>query len=133
MEHDRVIEKARQLGQAIADSETFIAMRAAEQAMMNDRGAVAVVSDYQEKKALVTKLISAEPLDKKALAEASAALSGAEEALNMHPLVLLARDRQKLFSDMMTVVNREIQSLVTGDVPDSCGGHCDTCGAGCRH
>lgn len=126
-----ILEKARELGQAIAASEEQLNMRAAEDAVMEDAQASALMREYSELKLEVQQMLETEAPDEEALAAKSDRLQEAQDQLNDLPLVQQMLETRGAFAQMMTQVNQVIQFMVTGETSD-CGGDCGGC-SGCAH
>ena len=132
---EKVLAQAELLAEAILSSEEYIRMRLAEQAAIADTSATELVSAYQERRAEVETILSANDLDHGELAKAGEALEAAEKALDDCAIIKDMRDSRADFSDMMNQVNALIKLVVTGEAPEEeaggCSGSCSSCGGGC--
>lgn len=126
-----ILEKARELGQAIAESEEQLNMRAAEDAVMEDAQASTLMREYSELKIEVQQMLESESPDEEALSAKSDRLQEAQDQLNDLPLVQRMLETRGEFAQMMAQVNQVIQFMVTGETSD-CGGDCGGC-SGCGH
>lgn len=127
-----ILEKARELGQAIAESDEQTNMRTAEDAVMEDAQASALMQEYSELKVQVQDMLESESPDEEALSQKSDRLQEAQDQLNALPLVQQMLETRGAFAQMMAQVNQVIQFMVTGETSD-CGGDCGGCGGGCGH
>ena len=126
-----ILEKARELGQAIAESEEQQKMQNAEAAVMQDAQASALMREFSDLKAEVQQMLGAESPDEETLQARSDRLQEVQDQLNELPLIQELLETRGAFSQMMSQVNQVIQYMVTGEVSD-CGGDCGGC-SGCGH
>lgn len=127
-----ILEKARELGLAIAESEEQKGMRTAEDAVMEDAQASSLMQEYSELKVQVQDMLESEAPDEQTLAEKSDRLQEVQDQLNDLPLVQRMLESRGAFAQMMAQVNQVIQFMVTGEEPSDCGGDCGGC-SGCGH
>ena len=131
----KVLEQAEKLAASILDSDAFIAMRLAEQAVTKDEGATRLIADFIEKRQQVEKMLSENNLDQGELARAGDEMDAAQKRMNDCPLIEKMQSARAEFTNMMNQVNALIRFVVTGETeqPESgCSGSCDSCG-GCNH
>ncbi len=131
----KVLEQAEQLAGSILDSEEFIRMRLAEQAVTKDEEATRLIADFIEKRQRVERLLSENDLDKGELATAGDEMEAAQKIMNAYPMIQAMQGARADFTSMMNKVNALIRFVVTGeaDQPQSgCSGSCDGCN-GCQH
>ena len=131
-ETGEVFLKARELGEAILQSEVHRRMKQAEAAAQANPEAAAATALYLEKRQAVEQLLSGENPDPARLAEAGMELEDAERAVNSLPGVQEMQEARKQFTDMMESVNGILNLIVNGKLEESrgCTGSCATCG-GC--
>ena len=131
---DAVMQKARELAQAIRESGEWRQMHEAEVAAAENSEAKAAVALVMDRRRLVESLLeSAEP-DPEAIAKAGAQLEEAEAAMNGLAVIEEVRQRRGEFTQMMNTVNQVLELIVSGKIPqdsEGCSGSCATCG-GCR-
>ncbi len=131
----KVLEQAEQLAGSILDSEEFIRMRIAEQAVTKDEEATRLIADFIEKRQRVENLLSSNNLDKGELSSASDDMDASQKKMNDYPMIKAMQTARADFTNMMNQVNTLIRFVVTGESeqPQSgCSGSCDGC-SGCSH
>lgn len=131
----KVLEQAEQLAGSILDSEQFIRMRLAEQAVTRDEEATRLIADFIEKRQRVENLLSQNNLDQGELAAAGDDMDAAQKKMNDCPMIQAMQSARTEFTNMMNQVNALIRFVVTGESeqPQSgCSGSCDSC-SGCAH
>jgi cell fate (sporulation/competence/biofilm development) regulator YlbF (YheA/YmcA/DUF963 family) len=129
---DKVLEQAEQLGEAILESEQYISMRLAEQAVMDDDAAQELILKYSQRKDAMQKALAAKPLNHDAIAKAGEAVKETEDLIGSHPLINAMREKSGEYQDMMQQVNAVISRIVNGE-PEGCSGSCEGCGGSCGH
>ena len=109
----KVTECARELGQAIVDSEEYKNMQLCEKAAMSDPAVAQAMSRYLEAK--------------------GQEMDDAQQALNQMPAVDAMTNARQAFSELMNQVNHVLEFMITGEVEQSggCSGNCASCG-GCH-
>ncbi len=131
----KVLEKAEQLAGSILDSDEFIRMRLAEQAVTKDEVGTRLIADFIEKRQRMENLLSQTNLDKGELVTAGDEMDAAQKKMNDYPMIQTMQTARADFTDMMNKVNALIRFVVTGETeqPQSgCSGSCDGC-SGCKH
>ncbi len=129
-----VLEQAEKLANAVLDSDEFITMRLAEEAVTRDAEATRLIADFIEKRNTVEKMLSENNLDQVSLLTASDAMDAAQKVMNAYPLIEKMQSARATFTDMMNKVNALIRFVVTGEteLPKSgCSGSCEGC-SGCK-
>ena len=121
-----IMEKAKELGMLIAESDELKNFKAAEDAQMADAAAQELMMAYYKKR---------EELAKKATKED---FEGIQDAMQMEFNKLCENENiknyleaQAAFSNMMQQVNSIISYFVAGKEEGGCTGSCSTCG-GCH-
>lgn len=129
---EKVLEQARLLAEAIAESDVYQHMRQCENDAMKDPEATQAISDFVEKRQKVESLLAEGNMDHAALAEASQAMEAAEKLVNQQPMVRAMQDARNQFTQMMDNVNQILRFIITGETGESggCSGSCESCG-GC--
>ena len=127
----KVTDCARELGQAIVDSEEYKAMQITETTAMNDPAVAAAMSRYLEAKDGMHAAMSAGNADE--IARFSQEMDDAQQTLNTMPAVDAMTTARQNFSELMNQVNRVLEFMITGEVEQSsgCTGNCASCG-GCH-
>lgn len=129
---EKVLEKARELAAAIAESPEFIAMRVAEQTVENDEAATQMFARYAEKKAELEAVTCQEDPNFEKMGELTKELNAIKEELQALPSAESAQVARHYFSKMMQTVNEELQKVLNPESA-SCSGNCASCSSSCGH
>lgn len=129
---EKVLEQARLLAEAIAESDVYQKMHQCENDAMKDAEATRAIADFVEKRQKVESLLAEGNMDHAALAEASKAMEDAEKKVNEQPKVRAMQEARGEFTQMMNNVNQILRFIITGETEDNsgCSGSCESCG-GC--
>lgn len=129
---EKVLEQARLLAEAIAESDVYQKMHQCENEAMKDAEATRAIADFVEKRQKVESLLAEGNMDHTALAEASKAMEDAEKKVNEQPKVRAMQEARGEFTQMMNNVNQILRFIITGEMEDNsgCSGSCESCG-GC--
>jgi len=130
-----VFEKARMLADAIAESQEYQAVQAAEEQVSGDKLATQMIAEIMEQRQKLEDLLTHEQPDHAQIATYGNALKDMEEMVGALPTVKAARQANTAFQQMMRQVNQTIQFIVTGETKEAercSSGGCDGC-AGCGH
>ena len=130
--NNNVNTQAELLGEAILASEQYIAMRLAEQAVVDNDEAQQLIQTYSQRKEAFQQELAKKPMDNDAMAKAGEAVHESEEEIGNHPLINRMREASAEYQDMMQQINSIIARIINGEPEEeSCGGCCDGC-AGCH-
>lgn len=130
----KVFELARELGEALANSEAYIRMQETEKAAMSDPAVSGRMTAYLEAKSSVENELSNEEPDREKLAEYSSQMQTAQNELNAMEAVQVMTQARQDFADMMKQVNQVLEFALTGKISSDeggCSGNCSSC-AGCH-
>ena len=129
---EKVLEQARLLAEAIAESDVYQKMHQCENDARKDAEATRASADFVEKRQKVESLLAEGNMDHTALAEASKAMEDAEKKVNEQPKVRAMQEARGEFTQMMNNVNQILRFIITGETEDNsgCSGSCESCG-GC--
>ena len=128
---EKVLEKAKELALAIAESPEFIAMRVAEQTVENDEVATQLFARYAEKKAELEAITCEDDPNFEKMGALTNELNAIKEELQALPSAEGAQVARMYFSKMMQAVNEELQKALNPE--GSCSGNCASCGSSCGH
>ena len=130
---NKVFELARELGEALANSEEYIRMQETENAAINDPSVSENMTAYLEAKSSVEEELSNEAPDSNKLAQYSQQMQSAQSELNDMELVKVMTQARQDFADMMKQVNQVLEFTLTGKIAEegSCGVNFSSC-AGCH-
>lgn len=126
-----IIEKAKELGQLIAESEELRAMQACEERQSADPDAARLLEEYQQKRADITSRMKGEEMTPEALKGFQAEIQAAMDTLTANQAVREYLEAKARFSQLMMQVNSVISFCVKGEEAEGdCSGNCGSCG-GC--
>ena len=130
---NKVLLQAELLGEAILESEEYVSMRLAEQAVLDNEDAQKLIQEYSELKDAFQAELAKKPLDNDAIAKAGEAVKAVEEKLSDNALINEMREKSGEYSDLMQELNAVIGHVVNGEPESSCSGGCEGCGGSCSH
>lgn len=127
-----ILEKARDLGVALSQSQEFIRMQSARAVLDANDVVTGALNDFQSKQDQLMELLSGENPDRLQVAALSRDVETLQEQLVQNPIFSEAMEAQNAFSQLMTQVNREISTCIGLQREESsCGGSCSGC-SGCH-
>ena len=122
-----VIEKARELGAMLQESEEMKAYKDAEAAQKADEASQAAMSEFNLNRLNLARDMQNGKMSREdAVAKNNEAY---EELLEKAPLIKEYVEKKKVFDDLVNQVNQIINFYITGTT-GGCSGSCNTCG-GC--
>ena len=122
-----VIEKARELGAMLQESEEMKAYKDAEAAQKADEASQAAMSEFNLNRLNLARDMQNGKISREdAVAKNNEAY---EELLKKAPLIAEYVEKKKVFDDLVNQVNQIINFYITGST-GGCSGSCSTCG-GC--
>lgn len=130
---NKVLLQAELLGEAILESEEYVSMRLAEQAVLDNDEAQKLIQEYSVLKDVFQAELAKKPLDNDAIAKAGDAVKTMEDKLSSNALISEMRERSADYSDLMHDLNAVIGRVVNGEPESGCSGGCDGCGGSCCH
>lgn len=128
-----ILEKSRELGIALSQSEEFIRMQITQNALEADPAVSEVLQAYREKQNELMEHLSGENTDRLLVASLSKDVEALQEQLLGNVIFNAAVDAQNAFNQLMDAVNKEIASCIGmgGAESQGCGGSCAGC-TGCH-
>ncbi len=129
-----MIELARELGLALANSAEFIRMKNAQNAVEQNEGINAALSELREKRERLVNILAEEETDNLEALRLTNDIDRLEGQLQDSPLFLELLEAQAAFSTVLRAINDEINACIGGETSESasCEGDCGSCG-GCKH
>jgi len=129
-----VIELARELGLALANSAEFIRMKNAQNAVEQNEGINAALIELREKRERLVNILAEEETDNLEALRLTNDIDRLEGQLQDNPLFLELLEAQAAFSTVLRTINDEINACIGGETSESagCEGDCGSCG-GCKH
>lgn len=127
-----ILDKARELGLALSQSEEFLRMQSARAVMDSNEAVTDALQDYKDKQEELMGLLSGDEPDRLQVAALSRDVETLQEQLLNSPVFSEAMAAQNDFQQLMTKVNREIAACIGIQTEESgCGGSCASC-SGCH-
>ena len=122
-----ILTKARELGQAIVDSEEYKNLKAAEEKQDKDEEAMALLVEYNNvRKALAEEINNAEVSDER-MAEIRSQLEESYEKVMSHPTISEYYEAQQKFESVVQQMNAILTYFMTGQISGGCSGNCSGC------
>ncbi len=122
-----ILTKARELGQAIVDSEEYKALKAAEEKQEKDEEAMALLVEYNNvRKALAEEINGGEVSDER-MAAIRAELEESYEKVMSHPAISEYYEAQRRFESIVGQMNSILTYFMTGEISGGCSGNCSGC------
>ncbi|MEE1200465.1 MAG: YlbF family regulator [Christensenellales bacterium] len=129
---DLILEKTRELGDALLESECYQKLKAAENKAMQNAEAAQMMSDVLERRSKLQELIQQENPDPVAMKRLSDEMDEIQEKLQMMDDIVELSQARSDFNALIGQINQVLQFIVTGRMDDSgCSGDCSGC-SGCH-
>lgn len=127
-----IIEKARELGQMIADSDEMKALKGAEEMQLADPDAQELMMEYANKRDEISARASDPNMTKEGFEEIQKEMEAAFQKLMTNANIKRYIEANKEFKTLIDQVNAIIAYYVKGEEQSgSCSGNCSSCG-GCN-
>lgn len=128
-----MIELARELGLALANSSEFIQMKQAQSAFEQSESISSLMSELNEKRDRLLSILADEEGDDLEAVSLTNDIDRLEEQLKESPLYSQVVSTQAAFSAVLTAINDEINACIGAETSNSnCDGDCGGC-SGCKH
>lgn len=121
-----ILEKARELADALSNSPELADAREKEIIMNKDPEAVAIINEFQEKQ---RDLYMAQMQGQEPSEEQKANVEAIEQKMQENPKISAYIDAQEKFETILKSVNMIITKALSGEEESGCGG--GSCGGGC--
>lgn len=122
-----ILTKARELGQAIVDSEEFKALKEAEEMQEKDTEAMEMLKAYnEERKALAEEITNGDVSDER-MAEIRKTLEQSFERVMSNPTIAAYSEAQQKFDAIAQQMNAILTYFMTGEISGGCAGNCSGC------
>ena len=131
-----VFEKTRELGDALMQSEEYIAMKAAEETAMANAEAAELMSRYLEHKSRLEEALHSGSPDPEEIAMHGDAMENLQSQFQAIPDIIAMNQAREGFDSLINQVNQVLRFIITGEMDDpkaegGCTGSCATC-PGCH-
>lgn len=128
-----VFETAKQLGEALHESEAYQNLMAAQAALQADQQAFAIMTGINALEDDIRALMEQPEQDEDAMREKMTLYRQLREQAGQNEVISTYQKANQAFQGIMDQVNKIITFHLTGSTGDeSCSGSCSTC-AGCAH
>ena len=127
-----IFEKARELGEAIIESEEYKALKKAEEEQENDPVALELLKNYSELRTQLAAEIQKGDVSEERMAKIREELEEAYEKMTTNDHITAYINAQRLFQAIIDQMNSIISFHITGKMPGGCSGSCSSCGGGCH-
>jgi len=129
----KVTDCARALGEAIVASDEYKNMQISEQAAMSDSAVAEAMSRYLELKEELGNVMCQSDPNPELMTSLSQQMDDIQQKLNAMEVVEAMTTSRQQFSELMNQVNRVLEFIITGELPQSggCSGNCSGC-SGCH-
>ena len=129
-----ILEQARELGIALANSDEFIRMKQAQKALEQNEAVFSLTRELEEKRLRLVSFFTGDDSDSADAIELTNDIERLQGQLQENPLFLAYVKTESDFSSLITAVDKEINACIEADeqVTVSCSGNCSVCG-GCKH
>ena len=124
-------DMARQLGEAIRDSEVMARVKAAEEAQNNDAEAQKLIGEYNLTRMQLAQRAQKEDITKEEMENIQKELSAEFEKLVANPVISEFLEARAALDAIVNQVNSILTHFITGEDPNACTHDCSTCG-GCH-
>ena len=129
----KVTDCARALGEAIVASEEYKNMQVTEKAAMSDPKVAELMARYLELKNALGDAMCQPDADAEVISRYGKEMDEVQQTLTAIPAVDAMTSSRQQFSELMNQVNRVLEFIITGELPQSggCSGNCSGC-SGCH-
>ncbi len=127
-----MIQLARELGLALANSAEFVNMKQAQADFESSEAITKLMQELNEKRDRLIRILADDGDSDFEAVSLTNDIDRLEEQLRESPLYAELVAAQSAFSMVLTAVNNEINACIGGDTGAGCAGDCGSCG-GCKH
>lgn len=127
-----IMEKAKELGIMIVESDEFKTLKQTEAAQLEDKEAVELMMEYHNSREEITKKASDPHITKEAFEKIQEEAKAAFEKIMTNKNIAAYVDAQQNFTNLMNQVNSILSYYISGkDSEGGCSGSCSSC-SGCH-
>lgn len=129
----KISDCARALGEAIVASEEYKNMQVTEAAAMGDPAVAEAMARYMELKNKLGEVMCSPDADADTISTLGREMDEIQQTLSAMPAVDAMTTARQQFSEVMNQVNRILEYIITGELPQQggCSGNCSGC-SGCH-
>lgn len=126
-----IFEKARELGEAIIESNEYKELKEAELRQENDKEALSLLKEYSEVRSRLASEIQKGDVSEERIAEIREELEEAYSKMTTNDAITAYINAQRTFQAIIDQMNSIISFHITGKMPGGCSGNCSSCGGSC--
>lgn len=126
-----IFDKARELGEAIVESNEYKTLKLAEAKQEQDEEAMKLLEEYRDIRRQLGEEINKGDVSEERMKEIREAVEEAYEKVTTNDTIVEFLNAQSAFQAIIDQMNTIISYHITGKMPGGCGGSCDGC-AGCH-
>lgn len=127
-----IFEKARELGEAIIESNEYKELKAAELAQENDEEALSLLKEYSDVRSRLAAEIQKGDVSEDRIAAIREELEEAYGKMTTNDKITAYINAQRTFQAIIEQMNNIISFHITGKMPGGCSGNCSSCGGDCH-
>lgn len=122
-----VLTKARELGEAIVNSEEFKALKNAEEMQENNPEAMKLLEDYNNERRALAEEITNGDVSAERMEEIRKTLAESFERVMSNPDIAAYNEAQQKFEAIVNQMNAILTFYMTGEISSGCSGNCSGC------
>lgn len=125
-----LFEKARALGEAMAQTDEYKAVQAAQTAIEEDQETQEMISRFNALQTTMQEMMQAPDPDKDAIAALASSMRELQSELTQQPAMQALNEAQTAFSQVINSVNQVLRFMITGETAseeEACSGNCAAC------
>ena len=122
-----VLTKARELGEAIVNSEEFKALKKAEEIQENNPEAMKLLMDYNNERRTLAEEITKGDVSAERMEEIRKTLEESFEKVMTNPDIAAYNEAQQKFEAIVNQMNAILTFYMTGEISAGCSGNCSGC------
>lgn len=122
-----ILTKARELGQAIVDSEEYKNLKAAEEKQEKSEEAMALLVEYNNVRKRLAEEINASEVSDERMSEIREELEKCYEKVMSNPDISEYYEAQRRFESIVSQMNSILTYFMTGEISGGCSGNCSGC------
>lgn len=128
------IDKARELGVALANSPEFMRLSEARERVDANAAVTDLIQEFRNKESEIVSMMEDDDVDREGVVILTSDIERIKEQLLTNQLFTELVEAQQAFSNLLSAVNREINVCIGIEEPEetACSGSCDGC-RGCAH
>ncbi len=124
---NEILTKARELGQAIVDSDEYKTLKALEEKQENDEEAMAALKEYNDVRKRLAEEINSTEVNDERMAQIREELEKSYEKVMSNPTISEYYEAQRNFEAIVNQMNSILTYFMTGEISGGCSGNCSGC------